>query len=282
MKILYVAEVVGKPGIFVLKSLLSKVKKSLGADLVLGNADGATGGWGLGKNHAFYLHKLGLKGIAGGDSFFFKKDLQEILDQSSFLVRPANYPPGTPGKGLRFIKAGEEKVAFVSLLGQGGFSKIHLPSPLQTLEHLLDRFGKETPYWVVDYHGTTTAEKNSFFYAADGLVSAVIGSHQKVQTADARILTGRTGVITDAGRTGSARSVGGFLPETEIQKFLTGVPERSRECWDALELQGVLLELDRNGKVQDIKTIKEKCEEKPNVGDSGEDGRGPPEDPGEE
>ena len=267
MKILYISEIVGKPGIFVLKNLLSKLKKKYQPDFTLGNGDGVTGGYGLGKNHAFYIHKLGLQAITGGDCYFYKKDLQEIIDPNNFLIRPANYPPGTPGRGFRFIKVGDQKLGVVSLLGQSSFSKIHLPSPLNTLEHILEKNRHETSFWVVDFHAATTAEKNTFFYAADGMVSAIFGSHQKVLTADSRILEKGTAVITDSGRTGSNLSVGGFLPQVEIHKFLTGVPEKSQDCWEGLELQGVLVDLDQFGKAKDISMVKEICEERPDAGD---------------
>ena len=109
----------------------------------------------------------------------------------------------------------------------------------------------------------TTAEKQTMFFHADGLVSAVIGSHTKVQTADERILPGGTGVICDAGRTGSQNSVGGLDPAIEIDKFLTQIPERSRDAWENLELQGVVVHIGDGGKADSIERIKEVCREVP-------------------
>jgi calcineurin-like phosphoesterase len=122
---------------------------------------------------------------------------------------------------------------------------------------------RETDTILVDFHAVATAEKIALFYHMDGQVSAVIGTHFKTLTADARILPKGTAVITDAGRTGSLDSVGGLLPEIEIRKFLTQIPERSKIGWDNLELQGVLLYIDPEGKAQHIESIRLKCEDKP-------------------
>jgi len=116
---------------------------------------------------------------------------------------------------------------------------------------------------VVDFHAATTAEKATFFHFADGLVSAVIGSHSKIPTADARLMPKGTAVITDAGRTGSSSSVQGFLPSREIERFLTGVHDRSHESWDALAFQGVLLDIEPTGRPRSIQRISVPCLEAP-------------------
>ena len=263
MRALYVAEPVGKPGLFTLRHTLAALRKEFAPDFIWGSGDGTTGGFGLGKNHAFTLHKVGLQAVTLGDCAYYKKDLHPVMPTMTFLLRPANFPDSAPGRGHRIYTVPGGKVAVVSLLGQSGFHKTHLPSPFATLEGLLDRIRRETPHVLVDFHGATTAEKQTFFHWADGKVSAVIGSHQKIPTADAQVLPLGTAIITDAGRTGSRQSVGGFEPAGEIRRFLTGVPDRSTECWQDLTVQGVFVETDETGKARSIQPFQRSCQEVP-------------------
>jgi calcineurin-like phosphoesterase len=124
------------------------------------------------------------------------------------------------------------------------------------LPALLERLRQETPCVIVDFHAEMTAEKQTLFYAADGLCSAVIGSHTRVQTADERILPRGTAVITDAGRTGSSLSVGGCDAGQRIREYLSGIPDWTREAWEAPELQGVLVDIESGGKARSIERIK--------------------------
>jgi metallophosphoesterase (TIGR00282 family) len=263
MRILYVAEPVGKPGLFALRHTLGDLRNEFDPDFVVGGGDGATGGFGLGKNHAFYLHKIGLQAVTLGECAYYKKDLHPMMPTLNFLLRPANYPDSAPGRGYRTFNTRNGRLAVVSLLGQSGFTKTHLPSPFSTLEELLGRLKKETPHILVDFHAATSAEKGTFFHWADGQVSAVVGSHQKVPTADARVLPGGTGVISDAGRTGSRQSVAGFLPSREIDRFLTGIPERSVDSWADLVVQGVFVETDEGGKAVKVQPFQRSCKEVP-------------------
>ena len=264
MRLLYVAEPVGKPGLFTLRHTLADLRAEFRPDFLWGGGDGATGGFGLGKNHAFYLHKLGLQAITLGECAFYKKDLHPALPTMNFVLRPANFPESAPGRGWRIYNTPAGKVAVVSLLGQSGYNKTHLTSPFTTLEGLLDRLRRETPHILVDFHAVTTAEKGTFFHWADGKVSAVVGSHQKIPTADARILPRGTAVITDAGRTGSRQSVGGFAPAKEIERFLTGLPDKSEACWTDLTVQGIFVETEETGQARSVQPFQRSCKELPN------------------
>jgi len=263
MRILYVAEAVGKPGLFALRHTLGNLKNEFKPDFVLGGGDGATGGFGLGKNHAYYLHKIGLQAVTLGECAYYKKDLHPSMTTMNFVLRPANFPESAPGRGYRIFSAMGGRVAVVSLLGQSGFTKTHLPSPFSTLDELIERLKRETPHIIVDFHAATTAEKGTFFHWVDGRVSAVVGSHQKIPTADARVLPRGTAVITDAGRTGSRQSVVGFLPTREIGRFLTGIPDRSEDCWTDLTVQGVFIETDGSGRALSIQSFQRSCQEVP-------------------
>ena len=256
MKIFYVAELVGKAGIFSLKKAITELKDRYQWDFLIVCADGTTGGNGLGRSHAAYIHKLGADAITLGECCFYKKDLTENIEKMPFVLRPENLNHEAPGIGSRVFKTGGEKVAVAVLLGQNGFVRIHANSPFTAVQALLERLKKQTPYVVLDFHAQASAEKKTLFYAADGRCSAVIGSHTRVQTADETILGGGTAVISDAGRTGSQQSVGGCETASRIKEYLTGIPDWTKEAWDALELQGVYLELDRKGRALSIERVR--------------------------
>lgn len=300
MRILYIAEIVGKPGIFAVKSLLADLKAERGIDFVIANGDGATGGFGIGKNHSIYLRKLGVDVITGGDMTFYKKDMAEHIDKAYYLLRPANLPPEMPGRGWRHysVRVGadaagadadgpggadtsgedadsqtkpdssesstperpETRIAVISLLGQSGYERIHGSNPYTYLNNSLERLAKKCNVIILDFHALTTAEKYTMFHYADGKVTAVLGSGQRVQTADAQVYPSGTAVICDAGRTGSQGGVAGFAPQPEIRKFLTRLPVRSEESWEGLELQGAVLDIDlASGYVVGFEAIRRAC-----------------------
>ena len=285
MRILYIAEIVGKAGIFCVKSALSAVKREHAVDFVIANGDGATGGYGLGKNHSVYLRKLGVDVITGGDQFFFKKDMAEHIEKAFFLLRPANLPPEMPGRGWRHYSVNKSgpRVVVVSLLGQSGFGRIHASNPFSYLESMAERFHRDAATVIVDFHAMTTAEKYTMCYFADGLVSAVIGSGQRVATADLQLSARGTAFVCDAGRTGSQESVGGFDPAPEIKRLMTAVPNRSQEHWALPQLTALLLDVDpQTGKTSAVERLNVPCEPtgaaQPEDQDDSDDsdGNGPP------
>jgi len=267
MKILYVAELVGKAGVYALKKALNELKTRISWDFLIVCADGATGGNGLGRSHAAYIHKLGANAITLGECCFYKKDLTENIEKIPYVLRPENLNPEAPGIGFKVFRAGStseqtygdnsgEKIAVAVLMGQNGFYRLHANNPFTALPSLLERLRKQTHYIIIDFHAQATAEKKTLFYAADGLCSAVIGSHTRVQTADETILSGGTAVISDVGRTGSFQSVGGCEISSRINEYLIGIPEWTKDAWEAPELQGVYLELAKDGKAVSIERIR--------------------------
>jgi metallophosphoesterase (TIGR00282 family) len=256
VRLLYVAEIVGKAGIYCFKKTIADLKNEKKIDFVIAGCDGATGGGGLGYNHAMYLHKLGADVLTMGDCCFYKRDLTEKFDKTLFALRPVNLQCGAPGAGYRYYKAGDRKIAVAVLLGQFGFGRIHAENPLAFLDGLLEKLRAETPIVVLDIHAVTSAEKQVLFAAVSGRVSAAIGSHTRVQTADEHILTGGTAVITDAGRSGSFYSTGGVETESRIKEYITGIPEWTKEAWEGCELQGVLVDIDDNGKALTIERLR--------------------------
>lgn len=261
MKILYVGEIVGKAGVFTVKKTLARAKAELGADFVIGNVDSATGGAGLGKQHAVYLHKLGLEAMTMGECCYYKRDIVEHLAKAPYLIRPANYPYGNPGRGYRVFPTRAGKVAVIELLGQAGFPRVHLANPFQAILDLARKLKEEAQVIVLDFHAATTAEKEAMARHVDGLVTAMIGSHGKTLTADARVLPRGTACITDAGRTGSLMSVGGLDAETRIKEFMLGIPAWAKDGSAGLELQGCLVETRDDGSAASIRSLRIPCAE---------------------
>jgi len=255
MRILYIAEIVGKAGIYTLKKCLPELKKTKKPDFTIACADAATGGNGLGRNHAAYIHKLGVNVITTGECCFFKKDLTENLEKIPYVLRPDNLNIEAPGTGARCYRCGDQKVAVAVLLGQSGFGRLHANNPFSGLPALTERLRLETQFVIIDFHAQATAEKQTFFAMADGACSAVIGSHTRVQTADERILGRGTAVITDSGRTGSAESVGGCDTDSRINEYISGIPDWTKEAWEKPSLQGVFLEIAENGRALSIERV---------------------------
>jgi len=254
--VLYVAEIVGKAGIHAFRKALPEAARRFRWDFLIACADGATGGGGLGRNHAAYLHKLGANVLTTGDGCFFKKDLTEDMEKVPYVLRPDNLNPEAPGFGARVYKAGGAKIAVAVLLGQNGFSRMHAASPFVHLPAMLERLRRETPFVVVDFHAQATAEKQTLFLSADGKCSAVIGSHTRVPTADGRVLPGGTAVITDAGRTGSQESVGGHEIAPRVGEYLSCIPDWTRDAWGSPALRGVLVDIGDDGRATSIESVR--------------------------
>ncbi len=257
MKILYIAEITGKAGIWLVKKKLKDLKKEYQSDFVIANANSATGSGGLGRQHAAYLRKLGVDCITAGDSIFQKQDLVEVLDKTGYVLRPYNLPTESPGKGWRFLysKQGNEKLAVVSILGRIGLHRIMAENPYTYAEELVKKLKQESKFILVDIASAATGEKQAFSHMLDGQVSAVIGSCAKAQTTDNCILKNGTAYITDAGRTGSLNSVGGYGIEEKIREYKTCLPDYGREAWDKPCIQGLSITLNPEGKATKIERI---------------------------
>jgi hypothetical protein len=262
-RVIFIAELVGKAGVFCVKTLLKDLREEHSADFVIANGDGATGGFGIGKSHAVYLRKMGVDVITGGDQIYFKKDLVGHISKAPYILRPANFPPDAPGRGYRHFKIdelGERRIGVISLLGQSGFDRASASNPFTYLPEIVSRLKETTNLLILDFHTPTTAEKSTMIYHADGHVSAMFGTGMRVMTADARVTDKHTAVISDTGRTGSLDSVSGLEPEIEIRRYLKGIPERSRDAWSQPTLQGAVVEFDDEGRAVSIETIRLACE----------------------
>lgn len=249
-------EIVGRPGIKTVKEALRPLRRERQIDLVIANGEGATSGFGLGKAHSMQLLKLGIDVITGGEKLYYKLDMVDFLNKNPSILRPANYPQQNPGRGVRYLTVNDRKVCVINLLGNADFPRTHLSNAFSLAQILVDKALEDKAIVLVQFHASPTAEKLSLGYMLDGKAAAVIGTHTKVLTADARILKEGTAYISDNGRCGSQLSVGGLDSTIEVRKFITQIPERSQECWDDLQLVGVLVDIDDNGKATNIETIR--------------------------
>lgn len=289
MKIFYIAEITGKVGVWAVKKNIAEIKRCYQPDFIIANADMATGAGGLGKQHAGYLRKMGIDCITGGDCIFQKKDLVENLSQMPFVLRPCNLPEQSPGKGCRYLTAKSgEKLAVISLVGRVGHHRLLADNPFTLMQSLIPKIERETPFIVVDFSSTATAEKQTMAFFLAGKVSALIGSGTGAATADERLMSAecelsglfaqtvnvdtpsivsengksseqcdrKTAYITDAGRTGSFDSVGGHAPSGKIREYRTGLFEYPQEIWQRVCVHGVDIELDEAGGAHSIKRVR--------------------------
>ena len=290
MNIFYIAGITGKAGVWAVKKNIAELKRRYQPDFIIANADMATGAGGLGKQHAGYLRKMGIDCITGGDCIFQKKDLVENLPQMPFVLRPCNFPEHSPGAGYRYFTARSgKKLAVISLLGRVGGHRLLADNPFTLMQALLPHIATETPFIVVDFSSIATAEKQTMAFFLAGKVSALIGSGTGAAAADERLLSADTGVsgagassvscahigmqcagaetdavqhcrktayITDAGRTGSFDSVGGYAPSSKIREYRTGLFEYPQETWQRVCVQGLDIELDGAGGAQSIQRVR--------------------------
>lgn len=243
MKILFIGDVVGKPGRQALASLLRKVQEAHGIDLTVANGENAAGGFGITPETGADLLRLGVDVITSGNHIWDKKEVLGYLPKENRLLRPLNYPAGAPGYGSVVVTARDgTKVAVLNVSGRVFMHALDCPFRAALAE--IEALGGEARVRVVDFHAEATSEKIAFGRFLDGRVSAVVGTHTHVQTADERVLPGGTAYISDIGMTGPADSVIGVEPEVVVRKFLTGLPERFETAKGPAQLQGAVVTID--------------------------------------
>ncbi len=258
MRILFIGDVVGRAGRRAVREVLPLLKREEGIDFVVANGENAAGGIGITPEKAEELLSMGVDVITSGNHIWKKREILPYLDRHPRILRPANYPPGAPGRGSGVYTARDgTRVAVLNLEGRV-FMK-PLESPFRISEQQIEILKGQTPIVIVDFHAEATSEKMAMGWFLDGEVTAVIGTHTHVQTSDERILPGGTAYITDAGMTGPVNSVIGMKKEIAIQGFLTQLPNRFEVATGEVELQGVILEVDETtGRALEIRRIKRK------------------------
>jgi len=253
MKVLCVGDIVGRPGRDALEAHLEGLIKEHNLDFIVVNAENAAAGSGITAKLAKKLLELGCDVLTMGDHVWDQKGVEEILSESDQIIRPINFPEGVPGKGwtVRTTKKGI-KVGVINLLGRT-FMRHLVSCPFRALESIVSEIREQTPLIIVDMHAETTSEKMAIGHFIDGQVSALVGTHTHIQTADEKILEKGTAYITDLGMTGPYDSVIGQNKENIIQKFLMSMPLRFHVASGDIKLHGVVIEIDE--KTGEAKTI---------------------------
>ena len=254
MRILMIGDVVGTCGTDFLNKNLYSIAKNNNIDMIIANGENASKGNGLDKATADLLFLSGVDVITSGNHIWHKHEMQNIIDEYENILRPANYPPSCPGNGYVIYNASGIRVLVISLIGTVYLESF--TSPFETVERILAREDGNFDISVIDFHAEATSEKAALARYFDGKVSAVVGTHTHVQTADERILKGGTAFITDIGMTGGYESILGVKEECILQKFLSKMPVRFEQAEGDCQFNAVIIEFDNNSyKVTSIERI---------------------------
>jgi hypothetical protein len=261
VRILFVGDIFGQPGKHAASRFIPQFIRERGIDLCIANGENAAGGFGLTENIAGKLFAFGIDVITSGNHIFDRQEIHNVLADSTNILRPANYPRGVPGRGYTVVKARNGmKVGVVNL--QGRIFMQPIDSPFAVADMVLERLIPETRIILVDFHAEATSEKMALGCYLDGRVSAVLGSHTHVMTADERILPKGTAFITDAGMTGPHDSVIGVRIEQSLQRIIRQMPTRFSPAERGVKFSAVQVELnDSTGRALAIERIFESDDE---------------------
>ncbi|MFO7639440.1 MAG: TIGR00282 family metallophosphoesterase [bacterium] len=254
-RVLLLGDVCSSAGRNAVATALPGVRRWTGAGFVIANVENLAGGFGINPALCEELLEAGVDCLTTGDHAFDRRDAWDYYDRQPRLLRPLNFPPGAPGRGEAVYELEGWSVGVVNLLGRV-FMK-PADCPFRRVDELLGRLRSRTPVLVVDFHAEATAEKQAMGWFLDGRVSAVIGTHTHVQTADERVSPNGTGYITDAGMCGAFESVLGMQREGSLRRLLDGLPYRLTPASHDPGLNGVLVEIDdETGRAQTIERIR--------------------------
>jgi metallophosphoesterase (TIGR00282 family) len=255
LKILFVGDIIGRPGRNFLKERLQEFREKEEIDFCIANAENGSGGFGLIPDSAKELFTIGIDILTSGNHIWDRKEIMPFLDNEIRLLRPLNYPPGNPGKG-EVISQTRQGVAVGIINLQGRAFMPTIDCPFRMVEPVLKKMRGETDIILVDFHAEATAEKIAMGWYLAGKVSAVIGTHTHVQTADERVLDGGTAYITDVGMTGSIAGVIGMKKKQALQKFVTQVSRRFIPDSGEVMMMGIILDIDeKTGKANSIRRV---------------------------
>lgn len=257
MKLLFIADIVGKPGRKAVAQLVPALRQQHSLDLVIANGENSAGGSGITPKTAEEIFAAGVDVITCGDHLWDQKEVTELLEKEPRFVRPLNYPPGTTGQGSTLFQAGGlPPLGIINL--QGRTFMPPLENPFLSVLAEIERLQRHTRLIFIDFHAEATSEKVALARMLDGRVSAVIGTHTHVQTADERIFPGGTAFLCDAGFTGPHDSVIGREIDPIVRRFMTNMPQKFEVAKGHLLLQGALVEIDHHsGKALSIRRVSE-------------------------
>jgi metallophosphoesterase (TIGR00282 family) len=259
LHVLFLGDIMGKPGREAVKRFLKSIQLEYEIDVTIANAENAAAGKGLTKEVAEELYANGIQFLTMGNHVWDQRDIMNFIDREPRLIRPANYPVGTPGQGYGFLRASGIKIGVINLSGRVYLSP--LDDPFSSAIRCINQIKQETPNIIVDFHAEATSEKVAMGWFLDGLVSAVVGTHTHIQTADARLLSQGTAFITDVGMTGPRDSVLGIKKEIIINRFLTHLPAKFEVASGPIQINGVIIDIDeKSGKARQIQSIQRVAE----------------------
>ena len=255
MRILFIGDIIGKPGRRAVRHLLPRLRDEHRPDVVIANGENMAGGRGVTRETAVEMLGLGIAVLTTGNHIWDRPETPAYLAEEPPVLRPLNYPPGTPGRAWMEVPAGDGSL--IVLNAQGRVFMRALDDPFRTTEALLDQLDG-SKHIFIDFHAEATAEKQAYALFLDGRVSAVVGTHTHVPTADARILPGGTAYISDVGMVGPRDSVIGDEPEPHIQRQLTQMYHRSSVAGGPVAFNAVLVDLDDGtGLATDIRLVQD-------------------------
>ncbi len=254
LNLLFVGDIVGKPGMNLVQTWLPGLIQKYKADFVIANGENATDGKGCTEKDGKVLFDLGVHVITGGNHTWDRRQSQDYLRVEPRSLRPMNYPKGTYGNGYYIGESKKGKVGVLSLQGRTFMADIDCP--FRTADWVLPKIKNETNMIFVDFHAEATAEKVALVNYLDGKVSAVVGTHTHIQTSDERIFPGGTGYITDVGMTGPYESVIGMKVQAAINRFLYATPQKYETAENDVHLCGMFFKIDtETGKTVEIERI---------------------------
>lgn len=250
MNVLVLGDIYGRPGRKIVSQFLPDLVKQYKPVLVVANGENAAGGFGLTRNVAEELFALGIDVLTSGNHIWDQKEMYHYISEEPRILRPANYPPQVPGASVYLHRCSDAVIAVVNLIGRvfmGDFD-----CPFRTADQILADLPAEVTHVIVDFHGEATSEKIALALYLDGRISALVGTHTHVPTADEQILPKGTAFITDLGMCGPMHSVLGVDPEIVIDKFLTQLPTRFSVAKGPAYLSGVVISLSEDGRAAGI------------------------------
>ena len=253
MKLLFVGDIVGSPGRHAVESLLPGLRERHEPDFVVVNGENSAGGLGITSKIARGLYNSGVDAITLGNHTYRHSEVYDFLDTDRRIVRPANYPKGNPGRGHTVVESGGKRLAVVNLSGAVFLDVAR--SPFAEIDAILQELRGKADHVLVDFHAEATSEKVAMGWYLDGRVTACVGTHTHVPTADARVLPGGTAYITDVGMTGPRGGVIGVQKELAIERFLTQMPVKFETAADDPWLNAVMIEADDTGRATSIEQV---------------------------
>jgi metallophosphoesterase (TIGR00282 family) len=255
VKILFIGDIVGKPGRDVTKRALAPLVDRHGIDLVVANVENAAGGAGVTRDVAESIRDLGVDVMTSGNHVWDKREALDYIELEPRLIRPANYPAGVPGRG-RYVARTRAGVAVAVINVMGRVFMAPLDNPFTTVTAEIEGCRADARLVLVDFHAEATSEKIAMGWYLDGRVTAVVGTHTHVQSADARVLPGGTAYITDVGMTGPHDSIIGVEKEAALTRFLTGMPSRFETAHGDPRLHAVIITADpATGRAVEIERV---------------------------